>query len=250
MGGFPVADPVRRGQFHRVGQVQYLPERGISSASDEIGGNMTVSVAIQERSRLLREGLELILDPEPEIGVLGSVVGGEALFALCEKTTPSVVLLEVDVREWDPCRLAYRLQRVWPSLSFVGLYRRDGEAVARARRCGFRRLVSLQADARELVGEVTASAASAPPTIRPLATTAPAARQLTAREIQVLQFIGAGCTSRQIGDHMRVSHKTVENHKQRIFGKLGVQNQAHAVSVAFRKGYLRPEDVRTLADAQ
>ena len=75
-------------------------------------------------------------------------------------------------------------------------------------------------------------------------------RQLTAREIQVLQFIGAGCTSRQIGDHMRVSHKTVENHKQRIFGKLGVQNQAHAVSVAFRKGYLRPEDVRTLADAQ
>ena len=73
---------------------------------------------------------------------------------------------------------------------------------------------------------------------------------LTAREIQVLQFIGAGCTSRQIGDHMRVSHKTVENHKQRIFGKLGVQNQAHAVSVAFRKGYIRPEDVRTLADAQ
>ena len=49
---------------------------------------------------------------------------------------------------------------------------------------------------------------------------------------------------------MKVSHKTVENHKQRIFGKLGVQNQAHAVSVAFRKGYLRPEDVPTLADAQ
>ncbi len=211
---------------------------------------MSVSVAIQERSRLLREGLELILDSEPEVELLGSVVGGEALFALCERTTPSVVLLEVDVREWDPCRLAYRLQKGWPTLSFVGLYRRDGEAVARARRCGFRRLVSLQADTRELVGELTASAATAPPMIRPLATTTPAARQLTAREIQVLQFIGAGCTSRQIGDHMRVSHKTVENHKQRIFGKLGVQNQAHAVSVAFRKGYIRPEDVRILADAQ
>ncbi len=184
---------------------------------------MTVSVAIQERSRLLREGLELILDSEPEIGLVGSVVGGEALFALCEKTSASVVLLEVDVREWDPCRLAYRLQRGVAVLSFVGLYRRDGEAVARARRCGLRRLVSLQADTSELVGELTASAAPAPPIIRPLATTAPAGRQLTAREIQVLQFIGAGCTSWQIGDHMRVSHKTVENHKQRIFGKLGVR---------------------------
>ena len=89
---------------------------------------MTVSVAIQERSRLLREGLALILEPEPEITLVGSVVGGEALFALCEKTTPSVVLLEVDVREWDPCRLAYRLQRVWPTMNFLGLYRRDGEA--------------------------------------------------------------------------------------------------------------------------
>ena len=49
---------------------------------------------------------------------------------------------------------------------------------------------------------------------------------------------------------MSVSHKTVENHKQRYFGKLGVQNQAHAVSVAFRRGFLRPEDVPHLADAQ
>ncbi len=210
---------------------------------------MAVTVAIQERSRLLREGLALILDPEPEISLVGTAVGGEALFALCEKTMPSVVLFEIDVREWDPCRLAYRLQQAWPSMSFLGLYRRDGEAATRARRCGLRRLVSLQTDASELVTELTASAAPGPTIIRPLATTTPAARQLTAREIQVLQFIGAGCTSRQIGDHMKVSHKTVENHKQRIFGKLGVQNQAHAVSVAFRKGYLRPEDVPTLADA-
>jgi DNA-binding NarL/FixJ family response regulator len=213
---------------------------------------MTVSVAIQERSRLLREGLALILDAEPKIGLVGSVGGGEALFALCEKTMPSVVLFEVDVRDWDPCRLAYRLQRAWPSLRFVGLYRREGEAEARARRCGLRHLVCLQANAHELVAELKASAAEAPPVIRPLASTGtrPTASQLTSREIQVLQFIGAGCTSREIGTHMSVSHKTVENHKQRIFGKLGVQNQAHAVSVAFRKGYLRHQDMPTLADAQ
>jgi DNA-binding NarL/FixJ family response regulator len=213
---------------------------------------MTVSVAIQERPRLLREGLELILDAEPEIGLVSSVVSGEELVALCETTTPSVVLFEVDVREWDPCRLAYRLQRGWPSLRFVGLYRREGEEAARARGCGLRHLVSLQANADEVVAELTAAAAEAPPNIRPLASTStrPTAFQLTSREIQVLQLIGAGCTSREIGTHMSVSHKTVENHKQRIFGKLGVQNQAHAVSVAFRKGYLRPEDVPTLADAQ
>lgn len=39
-----------------------------------------------------------------------------------------------------------------------------------------------------------------------------------------------------------VSAKTIENHKQRIFAKLEVQNQAHAVAKAHRLGILRPKD--------
>jgi DNA-binding CsgD family transcriptional regulator len=42
---------------------------------------------------------------------------------------------------------------------------------------------------------------------------------------------------------LNISPKTVENHKQRIFRKLGVQNQAHAISVAMRSGLMRPERV-------
>lgn len=66
---------------------------------------------------------------------------------------------------------------------------------------------------------------------------------LTARELSVVTLVGAGCTSREISVRMSISHKTVENHKQRIFRKLGVQNQAHAVSVAMRSGLLRPDRV-------
>ena len=58
--------------------------------------------------------------------------------------------------------------------------------------------------------------------------------RLTGREADVLALVGAGRTSRQISAELHISPKTVENHKQRIFGKLGVQNQAHAVSVAMR----------------
>ena len=58
----------------------------------------------------------------------------------------------------------------------------------------------------------------------------------------MLTLVGGGHTSREISCQLRISHKTVENHKQRIFGKLGVQNQAHAVSVAIRKGMISPEE--------
>ena len=97
---------------------------------------MAVTVAIQERSRLLREGLALILDPEPEISLVGTVVGGEALFALCETKRP------LSCSSKSMSRMGSLPARLPPSTSvavhaFLGLYRRDGEAAARARRCGF-----------------------------------------------------------------------------------------------------------------
>jgi DNA-binding CsgD family transcriptional regulator len=64
---------------------------------------------------------------------------------------------------------------------------------------------------------------------------------LTARELDVLGLVGAGHTTREVSEALGISPKTVENHKQRIFVKLGVQNQAHAVAVAMRTGLLHAD---------
>jgi DNA-binding NarL/FixJ family response regulator len=61
---------------------------------------------------------------------------------------------------------------------------------------------------------------------------------LTGRELEVLRLIGAGRTTRQISDALGISQRTVENHKRRIFAKLDVQSQAHAVASAARLGLL------------
>ena len=63
---------------------------------------------------------------------------------------------------------------------------------------------------------------------------------LSRREVEVLCEIGSGSTTRSVATSMGISPKTVENHKQRIFSKLGVQNQAHAVALAMRQGLLVP----------
>ena len=72
---------------------------------------------------------------------------------------------------------------------------------------------------------------------------------LTGRELEVLSLVGAGLTSNGVSHRLHISSKTVENHKQRIFAKLGVQNQAHAVSVAMRAGLMRPDRVIGMAVA-
>jgi len=72
---------------------------------------------------------------------------------------------------------------------------------------------------------------------------------LTPRELDVLRLVAAGLTTGEIGPRLGISPKTVENHKQRLFAKLGVQNQAHAVSIAMRAGLLDIPGQRLIADA-
>ena len=78
----------------------------------------------------------------------------------------------------------------------------------------------------------------------------PAERQrqrpvLTRRQIEVVRLIGRGLTSQEIADHLGVRPKTVENYKQRVFVRLGVQNQAHAVARCARLGLM--DDAPVLA---
>ena len=61
---------------------------------------------------------------------------------------------------------------------------------------------------------------------------------LTRRQIEVVRLIGRGLTSNEIADHLGVRPKTVENYKQRVFVRLGVQNQAHAVARCARLGLM------------
>jgi DNA-binding CsgD family transcriptional regulator len=61
---------------------------------------------------------------------------------------------------------------------------------------------------------------------------------LTQRETQILSRIADGMSTLQVATSLGISPRTVENHKQRIFVKLGVRSQAHAVAVTLASGAL------------
>lgn len=62
---------------------------------------------------------------------------------------------------------------------------------------------------------------------------------LTPRENEVLSLVARGLAAKQVARHLGISHKTVERHKTKIFAKLGVPNQAAAVSIALTRGLAR-----------
>jgi two-component system, NarL family, response regulator DevR len=67
---------------------------------------------------------------------------------------------------------------------------------------------------------------------------------LTEREAEVLEWLAVGRSNQAIADALQVSVRTVENHVQKVYGKLGVHHRALAVRTALHLGYvlpLRPE---------
>ena len=61
---------------------------------------------------------------------------------------------------------------------------------------------------------------------------------LTGREIEVLQHLAAGRPTKMVAEHLGITPHTVETHKRRLFKKLGVQQQAHAVALAVAGGFV------------
>jgi len=199
-----------------------------------------ISTAVQDRRRLFREGLGLLLAAHPDIRLAGVVSSTGDLADLCDRNEPDVIVFQADGLPdtlTGLARIRYRHERV----------RLVGVACERAARkmhetitTGGPVLVSaddgIDAILAAIRGEVEIPDAGAAAGVR----VGNPAVKLTDRERQVLQLVGAGETSREIACGLGISPKTVENCKQRVFAKLGVHNRAHALSVALNGGLLVP----------
>ena len=197
-------------------------------------------VAVQERQRLLREGLALFMRTEPDLELVGTATSAGDLARLCEERRPNVVVLEADAPDWDPLRLAAALRKRRRSLRVVGTYQSlDRSSALRAYQAGVHALVPRSHGVSALLDALRAGPARSTISLLPSAPAQSTPKgTLTARETEVLSLISAGWTTTEISGNLGISPKTVENHKQRIFTKLGVQSQAHAVAVAMRTGLL------------
>ena len=61
---------------------------------------------------------------------------------------------------------------------------------------------------------------------------------VTARERQVLELLADGLANKEIAQKLIVSDETVKSYLRTLFPKLGARSRAHAVAIAFRRGYV------------
>jgi len=195
-------------------------------------------VVVQERRKFVRLGLEQLLAADGELDVVASVEDATTLPDLVGSTGADVVLCEIAAVRAAP-DLVPAVRAVAPTVRLVGLHPgRSTDIERRLANCGLDALVSYGSGVRS----ITDAALGRPLRNAPAADRRrlPLRSALTPREVDILRSLAAGMTAAGCAEALGVSPKTVDNHKQRIFTKLGVQNQAHAVALAHRMGLLGP----------
>ncbi len=213
---------------------------------------MTIRVLIADDQGIVRTGLRMILDAQPDIEVVGEAVDGRDALELARRLRPDVCLFDIRMPELDGIELTRRLAGpdVADPLAIVVITTFDlDEYVHGALKAGARGFL-LKDAGPELLAQAVRSAARGDALIAPSVTarllstfsdleassSEPAAQPLvplTEREEQVLVTVARGRTNAEIADDLCISLSTVKSHLASLMSKLGARNRVELAMWAY-----------------
>jgi DNA-binding NarL/FixJ family response regulator len=195
---------------------------------------------------IVRQGLALLIDREPDLSVCGEAEGAHTAFHAIETLRPDIVVLDISLSGPDGLDVLKEIRMKTASLPVLILSMHDESIYAeRAMRAGANGYIMKQeatekvlvAIRRILQGEVYLSdrltntmlqqfvRGTSPAKSSPLVT-------LTDRELEVFRLIGEGHGTRQIADELHLSVKTIESYQAHIKEKLALRNARELVQHA------------------
>ncbi|MGN8246577.1 response regulator [Cellulomonas soli] len=219
-----------------------------TTATTREGPRRPVTVVIADDNAVIRMGLRSLVESSPRLRVVGEAADGDEAVRVVRATLPDVVLLDVRMPRRDGVQVAAEVH-CWSKVLML-TYAHSPEVVRAAVEAGASGyLVHGQFASHELEGTVLAVAdgaflLSSPAaaalreswaTVVPEPEVAPVPVRpdlgLSARQQEVMDHIAAGRTNGEIAATFYLSEKTVKNHVNHIFARLGVRSRAEAVSV-------------------
>lgn len=211
---------------------------------------MTIRVLVADDQDLVRTGLSMILDAQPDIDVIGQAVNGRDAVELARELRPDVCLFDIRMPELDGIEATRLLAGpdVTDPLAIVVITTFDlDEYVHGALIAGARGFLLKDAGPDLLVQAIHAAAAGdaliAPsitarllanfagdspkrPVVQPI-------EPLTSREEEVLTTVAVGHTNAEIADELHISLSTVKTHLASLMTKLGARNRVELAMWAY-----------------
>ncbi|WP_455432746.1 response regulator [Streptosporangium soli] len=201
-----------------------------------------IRLIIVDDHPIVRDGLRGMFTGEPGFEVAGEAADGARAVSLAEELRPDVILMDLRMPGTDGVTAIRRLaERGNPARILVlTTYDMDSDVLP-AIEAGATGYLLKDALPEELVRAVRAAArgeAVLSPSVatRLIGQVRAPSDPLSARELEVLALIARGSTNREAASRLFISEATVKTHLLHIYAKLGVNDRAAAVAVAFERG--------------
>lgn len=214
-----------------------------------------IRILLVDDQRLMREGLRMLLELEPDLEVVGEAADGAAALSEYARLLPDVVLMDIRMPGMDGVEATRRIRERWPDARIIIVTTFDEDAYVfdglRAGALGYLLKDISGHDLAQAVRTVAAGGALIQPSVAArvvaeFARLAAPARPpgehlpepLSEREQEILKLVARGLTNREIADRLALAEGTVKNYVTAILGKIGARDRTQAALRARELGLI------------
>jgi two-component system NarL family response regulator len=206
----------------------------------------TIRVFVVDDHQVVRMGLKTMLESEPDLVVVGTASSGTEALEVLPTMEVDVVLTDLRMNEMSGEAMMTQLRKTCPALRCAVLtnYHSD-EDVFSSMKAGAMAYILKTATLEQVVGAIRtvhAGGRAIPPHIAQQLAQRVSRIQLSAREMEILQYVARGMKNREIAEKLFISENTVRNHVISLLEKRGTRDRTEATAVAIRQGLVRLED--------
>ena len=216
-----------------------------------------LNVLLADDHKLLRAGLKLLLQRNPDFAVVGEAADGEQTLQLYQQLEPDLLLLDLSMPKMDGLDCLREIKSRWPEAKVIVLTMHEDENyIKQAMQAGAAAYVHKSAADTDLfkaieavqAGQLYLSQQDSNLLLNVLLKqdTTPVDNQapyvlLSPREREVLRLIAHGYSMAEVAEKLSLSIKTVDTYKTRLMEKLGTTRKSELVSYALKYGLLSNE---------
>lgn len=215
---------------------------------------MVIRVLIVDDHSVVREGLRMFLQRDPDLAVVGEAADGAEAIELVRQLRPDVVLMDLLMPVIDGIAATEAIRSSLPETEVIALTSvLESAAVVGAVKAGANGYLLKDTQAPELrraikaavAGQTQLSPRASAYLMREVRTPA-SSEHLTEREMDVLHLLAQGRSNKDIARRLQVVEDTVKVHVKHILGKLGVQSRTQAALQAISLGLVSSEQGKKL----
>ena len=213
---------------------------------------MSIKVMLVDDHAVVRSGLAMLINAQPDMKVIAEAASGEEAFPLALETEPDVILMDLNLPGENGIALTGRIKNALPNTEIVVLTMlEDRHSMYQALKAGASGFIRKSAEDLDVMTAIRAAARGGiylyPAEEKPWPFDEKAEENhdrnvhLTRREQEILALVAKGHSNKEIADMLHLSVKTVETHRSNLIGKLQLRTRAELVEYAIRSGLLTVE---------